>query len=493
MGGADFPREPGSAEEVRKAIDRIDDGFVVFDLDWRILYLNRSAEEYFGRKREELKGHVIWELMPLAAGTELERALRDAAAQHEPSELESFVPTMKRWVAFRVFPWEQGVSIWFRDVTEHKRAEDRLQLIADAGGVLGQSLDSKTIFADLTRLVVPRLADYCGVELIEDGSLHRVAASELGAANKSALIDTTTSCASVARTGEPELLSVDDASLLVVPIKAREKTLGVLCLFFIGARRRYAAADLATARAIADRAGLAIENARLHEQTIEEKHLRDEVLGIVSHDLRNPLGAILAGARLLGHRIAAPEISSITRSVKFANTLIQDLLTASALEARALPLEKRWLSAGSVVEEAISLVRSIADERAIVLESYVEPDLPFVFADRRRIVQVMNNLLGNALKFSSSGGRVRVEVREGEGSVLISVSDSGPGIAPDALSHVFDRFWQGARARRAGAGLGLSIAKGIVEAHGGVIDVESVVGQGATFRFTLPAGDTEES
>ncbi len=116
------------------------------------------------------------------------------------------------------------------------------------------------------------------------------------------------------------------------------------------------------------------------------------------------------------------------------------------------------------------------------------PTSGMVNVDRDRILQVLSNLLGNALKFTPPGGRVQVEAHAGDAAVIVRVTDTGPGIAADELPHVFDRFWQGAKARRAGAGLGLAIAKGIVEAHGGTIFARSVPGRGATFTFTLPRG-----
>jgi signal transduction histidine kinase len=312
----------------------------------------------------------------------------------------------------------------------------------------------------------------------------------------------------VARTGEAEFVPVvDDAwlrsttrdeahlavaranaprSMVMVPLVGHAGVIGVLSLAIVDEGRRYDTSDLAAARAIADRAALAIENARLYEQMVEAKRLRDEVLGIVSHDLRNPLNAILLSARVLARRAPAEEVSAIERAAKRADALIQDLLTVAVLEAAAMPLDKRSHSLSSIVDEAIDLHRPLADERAMELQASVGAGVGSVNIDRNRLLQVLGNLIGNALKFTEPRGRVRLEARASEASVVVSVADTGPGIAPDALPHVFDRFWQGAKARRAGAGLGLAIAKGIVEAHGGTIAVESVPGRGATFTFTIP-------
>jgi PAS domain S-box-containing protein len=415
-------------------------------------------------------------------------------------------------------------SLTVRDLTEHKRDAEHLDLIIAAGGVLGSRLDSTKTLHDLTELLVPRFADFAFVEVIERGGLRRVAASHrdrdrdraiaLASVDEVATIPTRErGVFRVARTGEAELVEeVDDdwirasvrdeahlamasalgaRSAIVVPIVARGTVLGVLGLFTTSNEQRYTRADLSTARAIADRAAFAFENARLHEQTLQAMRLRNEVLNVVSHDLRNPLNTIRIGARLLGSR-GDRSVEMIEHAVTFADALIRDLLTVATIEAGVLPLEPETYALREIVRAAVDLYQALADERSIELASEIDDPLPHVRVDKRRIVQVVGNLLGNAIKFTPEGGRIQLSVRAGEageageGCVVVSVSDTGPGIAPEALPHVFDRFWQSAHARRAGVGLGLAIAKGIVEAHGGEIRVAAVPGGGATFSFTLP-------
>jgi signal transduction histidine kinase len=274
---------------------------------------------------------------------------------------------------------------------------------------------------------------------------------------------------------------------MFVPMIAADKLVGALSLGLAGDVRRYEDADLAAARSIANRTALAIQNARLHEQVLAAKRLRDEVLGVVSHDLRNPLNTILLAAHALGRETSSPAVGAIVRATQYADGLIRDLLTATAIEGGSLPLDKASESIASIVQEAIALHEDQAASKSLALEASVDPELPAVSVDRRRVLQLLDNLIGNAFKFTAPSGRVRVDARRGEHSVVVRVSDTGSGIAPDALPHVFDRFWQGARSRRAGAGLGLAIAKGIVEAHGGSINVTSEEGRGTTFTFTLPA------
>jgi PAS domain S-box-containing protein len=410
------------------------------------------------------------------------------------------------------------VSITLRDLSEQRRVEDRLQLIADAGALLGASLRTEETLDALSRLVVPRMADACLVDLLDASGLHRVGAAhrerrwaeylmELGSpgppdAHLGGVFK-------VARTGEAELVPiVDEAwlraagseernqklarvgllpkSLILVPFRGRAGVLGVLTMGMLGEARCYDALDLSTAQAIADRAALAIENARLYEQTLQAKQLREDVLGIVSHDLRSPLGAIALSAHALAKKTDAREVRVIERAVPRAEALISDLLTAAALDAGSLPLEKHAEDVRTVLEEAVELQRPKAANRSVQLETVIAREIPPVAMDRHRVLEVLGNLLDNALKFTPPGGRVSLEARQRDGVLAVAVSDTGPGIAAEEQQHLFDRFWQGAKQRSAGAGLGLSIAKGIVEAHGGSLRVDSTPGRGATFTFVLP-------
>lgn len=220
---------------------------------------------------------------------------------------------------------------------------------------------------------------------------------------------------------------------------------------------------------------------------------RDEVLAMVSHDLRNPLNLVMTSGSFLLESAAelAPrqreQLRMIYRAAEQMNRLIQDLLEVSGMEAGHIAVEPRSEPVEPLMREACSALEHAAGAKAIRLTCEPEDDLPRVRADRDRLLQVFGNLIGNALKFTPEGGEVRVRaVRDGN-QVRFSVSDTGPGIDEQDLPHVFDRFWQAQRAREGGAGLGLAIVRGIVLAHGGEIRAESEVGRGSTFSFTLPA------
>ena len=166
--------------------------------------------------------------------------------------------------------------------------------------------------------------------------------------------------------------------------------------------------------------------------------------------------------------------------------LVDDLLDVTRIAAGTLTVNAQPESLGPVVEEAIDQFRIAAGDKAIGLASAIHPDIPLVLMDRDRLLQALSNLLGNALKFTRAGGTMRVAAERADDAVRVSVQDTGIGISPEHVPHLFDRYWQAEDVSRLGAGLGLFITKGIVEAHGGKITVESALGHGSTFSFTLP-------
>jgi signal transduction histidine kinase len=219
---------------------------------------------------------------------------------------------------------------------------------------------------------------------------------------------------------------------------------------------------------------------------------RDEVLSIVAHDLRNPIGvAMLAAGTLVRsgdeeRRSRSRAISeTIRRSLHRANRLIDDLLDIGRIESGRVSIDARAVAPEDLVHDAVEMIAPLAASASLEVACSVAPGLPPVHADAKRIQQVLGNLLGNALKFTPSGGRVRISATPFDGKIRFGVADTGIGIPAEQLSHVFDRFWQ-ARGDRRGAGLGLAIAKGFVEAHGGRIWAESAAGEGTSFYFTLP-------
>lgn len=220
-------------------------------------------------------------------------------------------------------------------------------------------------------------------------------------------------------------------------------------------------------------------------------HTRDEILGIVAHDLRNPLNVIAAASGSLHQRLpdllSRRPVERIMRAAQRAEHLIRDLLDVSAMESGHFSIDKRVLDTASTILSAMESQQALAASSSVILASDLSPDLPLVEADEERLLQVLENLLGNAVKFTEPGGTVTLGASPRGQELLVWVKDNGPGIAADQLPHLFDRFWQGKKGDRRGAGLGLAICRGIVEAHGGRIWAESTPGAGTTVFFTLRA------
>jgi PAS domain S-box-containing protein len=223
---------------------------------------------------------------------------------------------------------------------------------------------------------------------------------------------------------------------------------------------------------------------------------RDEMLAIVSHDLRNPIAAIgLCSSMLADEETPITERRRLTDaigdSVELANRLIADLMDLASIEAGRLSIQRRRLDPVITIGQAVNLFEAAALEREVRLESGGLDHLPTLEADPARLLQVLGNLIGNAIRFTGPGGTITVGATIDGSEVVFGVRDSGSGIAPDHLPRVFDRRWQAERPNAGGTGLGLFIARGIVEAHGGRISVESPPGQGAFFRFTIPLAAEE--
>ena len=217
---------------------------------------------------------------------------------------------------------------------------------------------------------------------------------------------------------------------------------------------------------------------------------REDLLGIVAHDLRNPLGAITLNAALIDRGTTEPKVRRHAESIAAIATrteaFIQKLLDAASIEAGRLSLSWKRCVVGDVLAMTIETFGALAAEKAVTLDQEIgRGDLGF-WGDPERIGQVLSNLVGNALKFTPEGGRITIRAVESGFHTRIEVRDTGPGIASQHLPRIFDRFWKADAGGRKGTGLGLYIAKGIVEGHRGRIWVESRVGVGSAFIFELP-------
>ena len=437
--------------------------------------------------------------------------------------------------------------VWsFRDVTARKRAEDqttalvreqaaraeaensekRAALLAEASRVLSASFDYETTLAALVRLAVPALADYCALDIVgPDDRFERVGEAHVDPTKSMLIRQVATFPRSaltamhplirVVTTGEPVLEAditpafirasfaepeqrrtveaLEPRSLICVPLVNSGKPLGALTLVTSGSGRRFEVADLSLAADLARRAAIVVEHARLFHEAQQATRARDDVLAVVAHDLRNPLNTVMMAANLMldSTPVERPQerrqVEIVRRAADRMNRMIQDLLDVRRMESGRLGIDSQPESPASLVNDTVEMLLPLAHGSNITLDARVAENLLPVVADAARIQQVLSNLVGNAVKFTPRDGCVTVSAEPIDGGVRFAVIDNGPGIPPDQVPHIFGRFWQAMPSDRRGIGLGLAIAKGIVEAHGGMIWVESQVGAGSTFYFTLPS------
>ena len=240
---------------------------------------------------------------------------------------------------------------------------------------------------------------------------------------------------------------------------------------------------------------LAADNATLYRQELQAVRVREQILAIVSHDLRNPLGTILLTTATLGKRAVAEErrrglplaLGRIKRAAERMQRLIEDLLDFASIETGRLAIDRDLHDPSGIIDETLASFETVAQESQLLLTADVEPHLPQISCDRDRILQVLSNLVGNAAKVTAAGGHITLRVEAREMELWFSVADDGPGIGEDDLKHLFERYWRSDEVQYKGTGLGLAIAAGIVAAHGGKIWAQSQLGHGATFWFSMPS------
>ena len=403
--------------------------------------------------------------------------------------------------------------------------EQRERFFAEVSQVMAAHLDYHAALEAIAELLVPRVADFMFFDAVDaDGTITRLTWRHAYESRNAWLDEVWRTgfptgprhpAARILGTREPELVrEVDEhwieqtatsaehaellralnvRSVLRLPLSDANSLLGVLTLGTADSGRAFDDSDVAFCSNIATRLVAALRNALLYSELQQAVKIRDEVTSIVSHDLKDPVHTIqMATAVLLDADIGADEgtrrqhAKLIQRSAARMARLLEDLLDVARSEASSLGLIRKPTAIAPLIDEVVDGFRLSALELGVDLTIRVPPDLPLVSADDRRIVQVLTNLCANALKFTRRGGTATVSAERIGEIVQLTVEDTGIGISRDNLSHVFDRFWQAKRASRASAGLGLAIAKSIVEAHGGRIWVESTEGQGTAFHFTLP-------
>lgn len=415
------------------------------------------------------------------------------------------------------------------DITERKRLEHEQEFLAEVGAVLGSTLSYEDTLRNIAQLAVRDLADFCIVDVIEeDGGSRRLKVASrdpsltpvcdlfMGVTLEQSHPSLVTSVLKDRRTAlfefhSPEsvesfsqseesrraLSGADPGFLIATPLLAHGKPLGVITLISSSKSRVYGTPDFRLAEELAQRAALSIENARLFGEAQRAIKTREEVLAVVSHDLGNSLAAIELTVQLCRkfERIDANQIREfadrVHASTSEMHALIADLLDFARIQSGTFSIVASARSLSQVVIPVIDGIRPLAEANQQTLEVNLPSSLPPVAVDVRRVRQVVSNLLRNAIKFTPREGTIRVSACKEDRRIVVLVSDTGPGIPQEHLSKIFDRFWRLPGTEQPGSGLGLSIAKGIVEAHGGRIWAESQLGKGSSIFFTLPQADSE--
>ncbi|MDT5271076.1 MAG: hypothetical protein QOH49_3262 [Acidobacteriota bacterium] len=411
---------------------------------------------------------------------------------------------------------------------EAQVAERRATFLAEATTLLSSSLDYEKTLEAVAHAAVPWVADWCGVDILgEDGEVRRLAVTHVDPAKVEWARELSErypydpeaprGVPEVLRTGQAELYAeipdellvtsakdeehlrimreVGFTSVMIVPLAAQGRAFGAITFVTAESGRRYGAEDLAFAEDLARRASLAVENARLYQQAQEANRIKDEFLATLSHELRTPLTAILGWASMLvagslDEHEAVRAFAAIERNARAQRQIVEDVLDVSRIIMGKLRLEMRPVDWRGLVQDAVESVRPAAEAKGVYLSTLLAPEAGEVTADPNRLQQVMWNLLSNAVKFTPAGGRVEVELRREGAYTALQVSDTGEGIAPEFLPHVFDRFRQadmGTTRQHGGLGLGLAIVRHLVELHGGDVTAESAGrGLGSTFTLRLP-------
>jgi PAS domain S-box-containing protein len=506
-------------------------------LDGRCTFFNQSWLDFTGRTLEQEQGDG-W------------------GASVHPDDLARCFATYRTGLATRqsfrmeyhlrradgVYRWvlDTGVPRWAPDggfagfigscidITERQESEERLRFLTEAGALLSASLDYEATLASVAHLTVPALADNCAVDLVdEETGLRRVVVEAADPQRTELLRDLhrryppdprSLGITQVLESGRPRLVpQVDDTlrvagardaahanllraagttSYMVVPFLVRGRVIGTLALIMAESGRHYGPADLALAEALAARAALAVDNARLYQEAQAAIGTRDQFLSIASHELKTPLTSLLMAAQLIQRRTAREgtlgprdqrALTVVVNQASRLNRMVLSLLDLSRIESGQLSIEP-----GEV--DLSALVRSLQEEVAPSLEQHtLEVEAPtapvLVRGDALRLEQVLQNLVQNAVRYSPAGGPITVRLAVQDGEARVSVTDRGIGIPAHALPNLGGRFYRAPNVDQhqiSGLGIGLYVVREIVALHGGRVDVTSTEGEGSTFTICLP-------
>jgi PAS domain S-box-containing protein len=527
-------------------------GMALLDAEQRFIAINEALAQINGLTREQHLGHSIPELFA-QSDPKLVEVFHNIYTTGNPFISPNFAVNVPGrsdrspgYYNVYYLPTTnsnhqvEDVFVYVLDVTEQVKLERGQRFLSEASAVLASSLDYQLTLERLAQLVVPELADWCTVHIVEeDGSIEQITVAHIDPAklewakqirNKYPLNPNDPRGAALTlRTGKhdiipdiPDELLVQAArdsehleilrqvgfkSAMTVPLKIQERILGVITFVSAESGRRYNSTDLQLAEELAHRASLAIDNAQLYRVAQRDRakaeaanRVKDEFLAVLSHELRSPLNPILGWTKMLrGQRLdstkADQALETIERNAKLQAQLIEDLLDVSRILQGKMALNVADVNLTTTIEAALETVRLAAEAKNIQIQTTLNPISGIVCGDSNRLQQVIWNLLSNAVKFTPSGGRIEIQLKQVGMYAQIQVKDTGIGIKSEFLPHVFEYFQQedGTTTRKfGGLGLGLAIVRHLTELHGGTVQAESL-GQnlGAIFTVQLPLNIVE--
>ena len=521
-------------------LESITDPIYALDRTFRITNINQRAADYFQRPREQLLGYSLWDLYPQVRGSRFETEYRRALLQHRSCEFEALSPFSGRWVDVHVYPTPNGLAVNFRDITERKEVERQLrdsELARSHGEIrereaaqrdavrvsLSDSLrplnDPQQIEAAATRILGEHLramrVSY--VKISEDGtyatSRAQYVASGFAAAPSNYRLDDFGAAAiqdvhngkalAVADvTQDPRLDAAARASTLASGVQAHVLAPVMYSRRLIAAvavhdcnPRNWSGEEVAFIQEIAERICAALERVRIEAELREANRRKDEFLATLAHELRNPLAPLSCAAHLMSRSdldMAQTERlrKIIQRQIHHMVRLVDDLLDVSRINVGQINLRNEVIRLDALIADAVEAARSAIDEGEHALEIQMPAEPVLVEGDGTRLVQVFQNLLNNAAKYTPRGGRIQVHAERQGPHAVIRVLDNGMGIAADAQERIFELFTRvhpQDAIKVSGLGIGLSLARKLVELHSGRVDVRSDgVNCGSEFTVTLP-------
>ena len=540
----------------REWIDRIvetnADGIVIIDLDGQIVFANNAAENILGLRRDLITNRhyndPAWRITDIAGAPLPEEKLPFYQVLHTNSAVYNIEIAIlhpdKTQVILSVngAPVRdsddtiEGVMLSFTNQTEYKRTEAAQQLLVQVGALLADLLDASEIVERVIQLIVPTFADWGMVHLLDDHTLSLISMAqahyippaqrhyleqeypELKAPRQ--LLDLVMEGESIFisshgeqqqnRPAEQSRVFCDQLecqALIMVPLIARDHTLGVFTLASSLETRPFTPTHLITTQELARRIALAIENAHLYQDVQNVLQSRDELFSMVTHDLKNPLGAIIGYTDLLERRFRRNEtltrdkVASIVENINKAadkmNRLLDELLDVALIrDQKQLFLRKEPTDLVELLDH-VCATQALTTTTQHTIQFEAADQTVIGFYDTARIERVFENLLSNALKYSPDGGEINLTLQtDTEASAtwaVIRVRDHGIGIPQRDLKNIFERFQRGSNVGQIkGNGIGLASARYIIEQHGGVLEVESTEGRGSLFTIRLPIDEPSE-